>query len=148
MTQFLDTLLAWSGQIFILVAVAAFAAITITHPKARLLFWQGILLLAILIPAIEPRTPTPIYLPSFSISTQPLSFQAAYPSAATTQFRWQQEDWLLIIAAGMALDSSGSPPDSFASGLIESKPECSRRPRSPSFPEPRVGTRAKTSPAP
>jgi TonB family protein len=103
MTQFLDTLLAWSGQIFILVAVAAFAAITITHPKARLLFWQGILLLAILIPAIEPRTPTPIYLPSFSISTQPLSFQAAYPSVATTQFRWQQQDWLLIIAAGMAL---------------------------------------------
>ena len=107
MTLFLDSLLAplfaWSAQIFLLVTVAAFAAMTISHAKARLLFWQGILLLTILIPGVEPWKPTPIGVDSISISTQPLSAAARAGVLPAASFRWQRQDWLLLIAVGMAL---------------------------------------------
>ncbi|HEY4364606.1 MAG TPA: M56 family metallopeptidase [Bryobacteraceae bacterium] len=103
MTQFLASLVAWSGQIFVLVSVAAFAAVTIAHPKARLLFWQGILLLAVLIPVLEPWTPTPIDNGSISISAQPFPGITVQPGRAAARFQWEKRDWLLLLAAGAAL---------------------------------------------
>src|SRR5262249_24789859 len=52
----LSNLLAWSAQIAILTAVGALAALTLGHPRARLLFWQGLLAIALLLPAIQPWT--------------------------------------------------------------------------------------------
>ena len=39
-----------------LVGVGALASLTLRHPRARLVFWQGILAIALLLPAIEPWT--------------------------------------------------------------------------------------------
>ena len=50
----LDNVLAWSAQVAVLVAVGALAAMTLAHPRARLIFWQGILAIALLLPAVEP----------------------------------------------------------------------------------------------
>jgi apolipoprotein N-acyltransferase len=50
----LDNLIAWSAQAAVLVAVAALAAMTLAHPRARLIFWQGILAIALLLPPLEP----------------------------------------------------------------------------------------------
>ena len=44
---FLDNLFAWSGQVALLVAVGALAAMTLGHPRARLIFWQGVLAIAL-----------------------------------------------------------------------------------------------------
>ena len=50
----LDTLVVWSVQIFVLVSLGALAALTLKHPKGHLLFWQGLLLILLLLPLIEP----------------------------------------------------------------------------------------------
>jgi TonB family protein len=100
---FLTTLLSWSAQIFVLVAVAACVAITIRHPKGRLLFWQGILLLAVLIPIVEPWRPADVPLtvaPAVVHVGQEILSPASVP---VPQDLWRREYWLLILAAGAAL---------------------------------------------
>jgi TonB family protein len=47
-------LLAWTAQIGILVAIGAVAAWTLAPGRARLVFWQGLLAIALLLPAIQP----------------------------------------------------------------------------------------------
>ena len=50
-------LAAWSAQILLLVFVGAVAALALRHPKARLLFWQSLLLLVVVLPVLEPWKP-------------------------------------------------------------------------------------------
>jgi beta-lactamase regulating signal transducer with metallopeptidase domain len=99
----LSTVVAWSAQVFVLVAAAACIAITIAHPKGRLLFWQGVLLLAVVIPIVEPWKPAaPILLvaPTYGYG---IVVGAAAAPAPSPLVSWRREDWLLILAIGAAL---------------------------------------------
>ncbi len=49
-----DNVLSWSAQVSILVIAAAAAAYALRHPRARLYFWQAILVVALLLPVIAP----------------------------------------------------------------------------------------------
>jgi TonB family protein len=95
-----SALLSWSEQVLVLVAAGAIGAMAIAHPKARLLLWQGLLLLLLLLPAIEPRRISPV---EGSSGTELVSVNTASPVSAPPGFRWQSEDWLGVILAGGAL---------------------------------------------
>jgi TonB family protein len=47
-------LVAWMAQIGVVVAIGAIAALTLAPGRARLVFWQGLLAVAMLLPAIQP----------------------------------------------------------------------------------------------
>ena len=55
----LDDILIWSAQVCFLVTVGALAALTLRHPRGRLVFWQGILAISLLLPAVQPWTQRP-----------------------------------------------------------------------------------------
>jgi TonB family protein len=98
----LDNVLAWSAQVALLVAVGALAAMTLAHPRARLIFWQGILAIALLLPAIEPwhqpmAEDTGLVAIAANAAPVILVRQPAF------HFVWKREYLLLIIAAGAAL---------------------------------------------
>jgi len=98
----LDNLLAWSGQVVVLVAVAALASMTLAHPRGRLIFWQGILAIALLLPALEPwhRPPTE-NMAAVSIATSAAPVIVARP--AGFRISWKREYFLVLIATGAAL---------------------------------------------
>jgi TonB family protein len=98
----LDNLLAWSGQAALLVAVGALASLTLAHPRARLLFWQGILAIALLLPALEPwHQPIAADVSSVSIATSTAPVIVTRPTGF--HFTWKREYFLLLIATGAAL---------------------------------------------
>jgi hypothetical protein len=96
------TILVWSAQICVLVALGALASLTLTHVKARLLFWQGMLLVLLLLPVIQPwRARLPEGIPAL--------LKDPRPPAAVQQtivlphvHRWSSEDLLLVLALGAA----------------------------------------------
>jgi TonB family protein len=101
-TLVLDNLLAWSAQAAILVLVGALASLTLTHPRARLIFWQGILALALLLPAVEPwHQPMASETGSVSITASSAPVVIAHPPAF--RLSWKREYVLILIAAGGAL---------------------------------------------
>ncbi len=100
------SLLLWSAQVVLLVAAAALAAQAMAHPKGRLLLWQGLLLILLLLPAIEPWKTSPARpqapAPTATITTAAV---AATP-ASTLHSRpayLHSEDWMWLLAAGAAL---------------------------------------------
>ncbi len=97
----LSALLSWSGQVVILAAAGALAALAIKHPKARLLFWQGLLVAMLLLPAIEPWKPATVQVDVTADSAGAVIVPPG--SVAFSSFHWRQEYWLWIIAAGAAL---------------------------------------------
>jgi TonB family protein len=99
---FLDNLIAWSAQVAVLVAVGALAAMTLTHPRARLIFWQGILAIALLLPAVEPwRQPMTMDVAPVAIAASAAPVVVA--DAPAFRFVWKREYFLLLIASGAAL---------------------------------------------
>ncbi len=99
---FLDNLIAWSAQVAVLVAVGALAAMTLTHPRARLIFWQGILAIALLLPAVEPwRQPLTMDVAPVAIAASAAPVVVA--DAPAFRFVWKREYFLLLIASGAAL---------------------------------------------
>jgi TonB family protein len=100
----LPFLAVWSAQILILTSIAALGAMALRHPKARLLFWQGVLLLALLLPAIQPWKPAPIEAitaaASVIVRVAPGAGHAA-PWYARLHWRFEYLTWAL--AAGAAL---------------------------------------------
>ena len=48
---------AWTAQIGVLIAIGAIAALTLAPGRARLVFWQVLLAVAMLLPAIQPASP-------------------------------------------------------------------------------------------
>jgi outer membrane biosynthesis protein TonB len=99
---FLTDLLAWSAQICVLAAVGALAVMTLAHPRARLLFWQGLLAIALLLPLVEPRIqPATPATGEVSVATGP--FAIADRPAAGFHFHWRSEYVLALLAAGAAL---------------------------------------------
>jgi TonB family protein len=96
------TLLAWSEQVFVLVAAGALAALAIANPKARLAMWQGLLLVLLLLPAVEPwAVPRPLVAPTGTAFIR--STASAPTPAPAAVFHWRPEYWLWLIAAGAAL---------------------------------------------
>jgi periplasmic protein TonB len=96
----LAALVSWSEQVFVLAAGAALAALTLTHAKARLRMWQGLLVVLLLLPAIEPWKQPPVEV---NMVTGNAGVIAAVQVAAPSSARWRAEDWLWVIAAGAAL---------------------------------------------
>ncbi len=96
------TLLAWSEQVFVLVSAGALAALAIANPKARLAMWQGLLLVLLLLPIVEPWTvPPPLVAPT---ATAFITSTASAPAPArAVVFHWRPEYWIWLIAAGAAL---------------------------------------------
>ncbi len=97
----LDNLLAWSAQVAVLVAFAALAALTLKNPRARLLFWQGILVLAILLPAIEPWTHM-VDGSANGVALMSAPILVTHHAFSRPIFVWRRE-YLLAIALGGAL---------------------------------------------
>jgi len=99
---FFDTLMVWSAQICVL-ALAGVVTIRFLHqPKARLWAWQGLLLLLLALPLIEPwRVPLPEALPALieDIGAGAGLRQALGPHA----HHWSRADLLWVIALGAVL---------------------------------------------
>jgi TonB family protein len=92
-------LIPWSEQVLVLTAAAALASLAIAHPKVRLLMWQGLLVVLLLLPVIEPWSTPPAQVASVTggvVAFAPI--QAVAPSG----WHWRQEDWLALIALGAA----------------------------------------------
>lgn len=101
-TLLLDNVLAWSAQVAVLVAVGALAAMTLGHPRARLIFWQGILAIALLLPAVEPwRRPMAEAVGAVAIAASGAPVMLVHQSPL--HFVWRKEYLLIAIAAGAAL---------------------------------------------
>ncbi len=101
-TLLLGNVVAWSAQVAVLVAVGALAAMTLGNPRARLVFWQGILAIVLLLPAIEPwRQPMAedAGLVATAASAEPVVL--VHPSSL--RFAWRREYLLMIIATGAVL---------------------------------------------
>jgi TonB family protein len=104
-------LLTWSVQVMLLTAAGALGALTLANAKARLIFWQGLLLAMLLLPFIESWQSRPIRVVSFPTSTLAPASEALVQPAATlapqpvvkSKPSWHSEDWFLLIAAGAAL---------------------------------------------
>src|SRR5262249_23927344 len=97
-----DNLLAWSAQICVLAAIAAGAALMISHPRARLVFWQGVLGIALLLPMIEPwNRPLEVTIGTVTVLTNNARLAGAETPAMG--FSWRREELLAIIAIGTAL---------------------------------------------
>jgi outer membrane biosynthesis protein TonB len=95
----LANLLAWSGQIAVLTAVGALAALTLSHPRARLVFWQGLLAIGLILPAVEPWTQPPIKAAdTVSIETGPAMIRSG--AATGFHFRLSSEYVLALLGAG------------------------------------------------
>src|ERR1700681_2586414 len=96
-----DNLLAWSAQVSILVMAAAAAGYALRPPRARLYFWQAILAVALLLPAIVPwKQPVVVALaPSATVTLT--SHSVAVPVPASTG--WGVEQLLDLLAVGAAL---------------------------------------------
>ena len=108
-----DTLLAalpaFSAQVLVVVAVAAAGALALEHPKARLFFWQGVLLLALLLPVAEPWKAAPVEAITASSAVILHVVRAAEAPASWFSWkwwaglRWRPEYWLALLAAGALL---------------------------------------------
>jgi TonB family protein len=96
----LATLVVWSEQVFVLTTAAALAALVLTHAKARLRMWQGLLVVLLLLPAIEPWKQPPMEV---SLVAANGGVSVAAPVVRLPRARWQPEYWLWAIAAGAAL---------------------------------------------
>src|ERR1700722_9587227 len=100
----LDNVVAWSAQVALLVATGALAAMTLAHPRARLIFWQGILAIALLLPAVEPLR-QPVAEDAGSVAVAANTAPVISVRQPAFHFVWKRKYLLLIIAAGAALRS-------------------------------------------
>jgi TonB family protein len=101
-TLLLGNVLAWSAQVTLLVLVGALAAMTLGHPRARLIFWQGILAMALLLPAVEPwHQPMAEDAGPVAIAASGAPVMLVHQSSLG--FAWRREYLLIVIATGAAL---------------------------------------------
>ena len=99
---FFDTLMVWSAQICVLALAGGLTIRFLHQPKARLWAWQGLLLLLLALPLIEPwRVPLPEALPALieDIGAGAGLRQALGPHA----HHWSRADLLWVIALGAVL---------------------------------------------
>lgn len=97
----LTTLIPWSEQVFVLTAAVALAALALTNSKARLRMWQGLLLVLLLLPAIEPWNTPPAQVDVATVNAgATVAAPAAALRAAPVRWHWRSEYWLALIALG------------------------------------------------
>ncbi|HUJ49794.1 MAG TPA: M56 family metallopeptidase [Bryobacteraceae bacterium] len=99
---FFDTLLVWSAQICVLALAGALTIRFLREPRARLWAWQGLFLLLLALPLIEPwRVPLPEAIPALieDIGADAGLRQALGPHA----HHWSRADLLWVIALGAIL---------------------------------------------
>jgi TonB family protein len=101
--RLLTTLIPWSEQVFVLTAAAALASLALTHPRARLRMWQGLLLILLLLPAIEPWNSPPVQVAPALVNAVTATAPGAARVIAPARWRWRSEDWLGLIAVGAAV---------------------------------------------
>jgi TonB family protein len=92
---------SWTLEITVLVAVAALAARLLSYPQARLLFWHGVFVLALLLPIFVPwKQPPPILVADGAVSiTGPLS-----TDVPDLQHPWLNSlNALAVVIVGVAL---------------------------------------------
>jgi TonB family protein len=98
----LDNLFAWSAQVAALVAVSALAAMTLAHPRARLIFWQGVLAIVLLLPVVEPwHQPQADDAGAVAIAAN--AAPVAIVHSPASRLVWKREYLLLLIAVGASL---------------------------------------------
>jgi len=95
----MTTLIPWIEQVFVLTAAAALASLALTHPQARLRMWQGLLLILLLLPAIEPWNSPPAQVESVAV-TAGAGATSVIQVSVPSRWHWRSEDWLGLIALG------------------------------------------------
>jgi len=101
MFRLLTTLIPWSEQVFVLAAGAALAALALTNSKARLRMWQGLLVVLLLLPAIEPWNTPPVQVNVATVNAEAtVAAPAAALQATPSLWHWRSEYWLALIALG------------------------------------------------
>jgi len=103
-----NNLAAWTAQIGILVAIGAVAAWTLAPGRARLVFWQGLLAITLLLPAIQPWTAPAAETGATVSVTTSTAVVATAPQHSFFALRnlrdaLSKENLLFIILAGVAL---------------------------------------------
>ncbi len=97
-----DNLLSWSAEVCILAIAAAAAACALRHSRARLYFWQAILAVALMLPAIAPwKQPVLVALPA--TASVVLATNGVPASDVPASAKWGAEQLLMLLAAGAAL---------------------------------------------
>ena len=97
-----DNLLSWSAEIAILAIAAAAAAYALRHARARLYFWQAILVVALMLPAIAPwKQAVLVALPA--LPPVVLATHGVPVSNVPVSSTWGFEQLLGLLAAGAAL---------------------------------------------
>jgi TonB family protein len=107
----LGNLLAWCGQVALLMAAALLASLGWRDARTRVWFWHGVLAVAMLLPLAMPWKQTPVEaIPNLPGKLTPIVFQAVAPEPV----RLGTEEWILwalvagcgvralVIAAGLA----------------------------------------------
>jgi TonB family protein len=97
-----DNLLSWSAEIAILAMAAGAAACALRHARARLYFWQAILAVALMLPAIAPWK-QPVVLAVPVVSSLVLATNGIPVSDVPASTNWGVEQILVLLAAGAAL---------------------------------------------
>ena len=98
-----DNLLSWSAQISILAMAAGAAAYALRHARARLYFWQAILVVALALPVIAPwKRPLDVALPASSAPVVLATHGVAVSSVPHTSVGWGFEQLAILLAAGAA----------------------------------------------
>ncbi len=93
---------SWMAQIAVLVSIAAAAGFALkSAPRARLIFWQGVLALALLLPAIQPW-PAP-HASSDGVAISSGAVTIAGSARAGFHLEWHVEYLLWIAGAGAVL---------------------------------------------
>lgn len=99
---FVNSLLVWSAQICILVALGALAAVTLAHPRARLIFWQLLLLTILVLPFAEPWMQSPPEAVPQVVDNDALAPSNARP-VPVARSPWRSEYWLVLVGCGAVL---------------------------------------------
>ena len=97
-----ENLLSWSAQVSILAIAAAAAACALRHSRARLYFWQAILAVALMLPAIAPwKRPVLVALPASASVV--LATNGVPVSDVPASTNWGAEQLLMLLAVGAVL---------------------------------------------
>jgi bla regulator protein blaR1 len=97
-TWITSAILSWTLQASLLAAAGMLVSLTLAHPKTRLIFWQGLLVLMLLLPAAEPWRAAPS--PGATIDT---ALRLTSGAAATRFLVSPRTVALWLIAAGAVL---------------------------------------------
>ena len=101
-TLLFSNILAWIAQIAVIIAIGAAGALALSPGRARLMFWQGLLLVALLLPALQPWV-RPEMFSNATVAVTTSTFVSAPITHPQSSFTWRTEYLLYVMLAGAAL---------------------------------------------